>query len=105
MTKKGKRVKTNLLYNTIYQITVTILPLITTPYLSRVVAAKGIGVYSYYNSITTYFMYFGMLGISNYGNRSIAKTNSLEKRNEKFSSIYYLQIITSLIVILFFSPN
>lgn len=102
MTKKGKSVKTNLLYNTIYQITVTILPLITTPYLSRVVAAKGIGIYSYYNSITTYFMYFGMLGISNYGNRSIAKTNSLEKRNEKFSSIYYLQIITSLIVILLY---
>lgn len=104
---KEQSVKKNLIYNIIYQITITILPLITTPYLSRVVKAEGIGIYSYFLAIVTYFVYFAMLGISNYGNRSIAKIDDQNNKNKAFSCIYYFQIITSIIVIiaylLFFS--
>lgn len=95
--------KKNLVYNFIYQITVMILPLITAPYLARVIGAEGVGIYSYYNSITMYFIYFAMLGISNYGNRAIAKIcNNKENCNKKFSSIYYLQLITSFIMLILF---
>ena len=54
-----KSIKKNYMYNLIYQILVIILPLITTPYLSRVLGAEGIGIYSYTLSITTYFILFG----------------------------------------------
>ena len=65
--------KKNFIYNTIYQILVLIIPLITAPYLSRVVGANGVGTYSYTYSIVYYFMMLTLLGLNNYGNRTIAK--------------------------------
>ena len=43
--------KKNLIYNIIYQLLILILPLITMPYVSRVLGADGIGTYSYTYSI------------------------------------------------------
>ncbi len=99
MEKKRNNLKTNLIYNIVYQISALILPFITAPYISRVIGAKGLGTYSYYNSIALYFVYFAMLGISNYANRLISKkANNEEQLNENFSSVYYLQLITSTII-------
>lgn len=59
------------------------------PYVSRVLGAEGIGTYSYTYSIAQYFLLFGMLGVENYGNRSIARVRDDEqKRSAVFSSIY-----------------
>ena len=89
-----KSTKVNFLYNMIYQVTLMILPLITMPYVSRVLGADGIGTYSYTYSIAQYFLLFGMLGVENYGNRSIARVRDDEKkRSEIFSSIYTLQLL------------
>ena len=62
----------NLGYQTIYQILAVCLPLITTPYISRVLGAESLGIYSYTYSVTNYFTIFAMMGILNYGSRSIA---------------------------------
>lgn len=92
MSKKSSKV--NFLYNMIYQVVLMVLPLITMPYVSRILGAEGIGTYSYTYSIAQYFLLFGMLGVENYGNRSIARVRENQKdRNEVFSSIYTLQII------------
>ena len=61
---KKKSVSTNYIYNLLYQIFIIILPIITTPYLSRVLGAEGIGIYSYTTSIITYFTLVGSLGIT-----------------------------------------
>ena len=37
--------KKNFLYNIMYQILIMILPLITAPYISRVIGAEGIGIH------------------------------------------------------------
>lgn len=88
-------IKKNYLYSMCYQLLIMILPLITAPYLARVVGAKGTGIYSYSYSIAQYFVYFSMLGISNLGNRSIAKIReNKEMKNKTFTNIYILQIIT-----------
>ena len=93
--------KANLLYNMTYQVIALITPLLTAPYVSRVLGANGVGVYSYYHSIAIYFVYFAMLGLLNYGNRTIAKVREDKVLlNRTFSEIYTLQLITSFVVLL-----
>lgn len=91
-------VKKNFSYNIIFQIFTIVMPLVTAPYLSRILGATGIGVYSYYFTIANYFVYFAMLGVNNYGTRSIAKAKEKEKSGI-FWSIYSVQIISSIIVL------
>ena len=78
-----------------------ILPLITIPYISRVLGVSGVGIYSYTYSIVNYFMLIALLGINNYGNRTIAKSrdNKIEL-SKSFFGIYYIQLFMSVIMIL-----
>lgn len=69
---KKKSVTVNYLLNTAYQILILIVPLVTTPYISRTLGADGVGIYSYTYSIVSYFLIFAILGTSTYGQRSIA---------------------------------
>lgn len=108
-----KKQNKNFIYNIIYQLFTFLVPLLTIPYISRVLGADKIGIYSYTYSIVYYFMMFSMLGINNYGAREIAKNSeSKEKLSKTFFSIYSIQLTLSLIMILlyvifvlFFSPE
>ena len=92
-------IKKNFIYNVIYQILLMILPLITTPYISRVIGVKGIGLYSYSYSIASYFTIFIMLGLNNYGNRTIAMAKeSREELSRTFSGIYIMQLTCGLVL-------
>lgn len=62
----------NFMYNLLLQIVTLFMPLITVPYISRILGKEGVGVYSYTLSIVQYFVILGSLGISIYGNRQIA---------------------------------
>lgn len=96
-------IKKNYIYNLIYQILVIIIPLITTPYLSRVLGAENIGIYSFTLSVTTYFILFGSLGIAMYGQREIAYLqNDIKKRSKIFFEIFLMRCITLSISILIF---
>ena len=95
-----KSIKKNYIYNLIYQIFIMIIPLISTPYLSRVMGAENIGIYSYTYSVVTYFILFGSLGISTYAKREIAYVqDNAEKRTKVFLEIFILKTITTLISI------
>ena len=59
-------IKKNVLFSSIYQILIIIIPFITAPYLSRILGAHGIGTYSFTSSIQMYFSLFAMLGTSTY---------------------------------------
>lgn len=96
-------IKKNLIYNIIYQILIIIIPFITTPYISRIVGKNGIGIYSYTYSIAHYFVIFAMLGLNNYGNRTVARyRDDKEKLSKEFSSIYTFQAIMSILIILLY---
>lgn len=91
----------NFIYNSGYQIISIITPLITSPYISRKLGALPLGVYSYTYAIASYFLIFAILGVKNYGNRSIARVReNREERSRTFCGIYLFQFITSLISIL-----
>ncbi|WP_294155366.1 flippase [uncultured Clostridium sp.] len=93
-------IKKNFIYNVLYQLLILIIPLITTPYIARVVGADGVGVQSYTYSIVNYFVLFAMLGVNNYGNRSIAALRDNENElNRTFWSIYSLQAVLSIIML------
>lgn len=97
------QIKKNFLYNIMYQILVLIIPLITVPYVSRILGADGVGIHSYTYSISCYFMMIGMLGLNNYGNRSIAKVrDDKEKLSITFCSIYSLQFIVACLMLLIY---
>ena len=97
-------VKKNFIYNLSYQILIMILPLITTPYISRIIGPERNGIQSYTYSIVNYFVLFAMLGVNNHGNRSIAMVrNDKEKLKRTFMSIYSVQFIMSAIMIALYS--
>ena len=84
----------NFLLNVVYQCLTYIFPLITVSYVSHVLGVENIGIYSYTYSIVYIFMLFGMMGINNYGNRSVAKIrDDKNKLSIVFSTIYGLQLI------------
>lgn len=97
-------VKKNYIYNLVYQILVIFLPLITAPYISRVLGAENIGIYSYTTSIVSYFILLGSLGIALYGQREIAYYQSDKKKyTQRFWEIFTLKAITlSISTIIFY---
>lgn len=96
--KKQASIKSNFLYNLIYQAFTIITPIITTPYISRVLSADGIGKYSYALSVATYFGIFGTLGITTYGQLEIAKRRDNENElHYIIKDVIMARIITMLI--------
>lgn len=92
--------KKNIALQCIYQFAALIVPFITAPYITRVLGAKNVGIYSYTFSIVNYFMVFSMLGIEYYGNRSIAQArNNQNEVNRIFSEIFYCHLIPSSIAL------
>lgn len=92
------KVLKNFLYNVSYQLLVIILPLITVPYVSNILGAEGIGNYAFTYANMQYFVIFGMVGITLYGNRQIAYVReNKENLKNTFYSIYTLQLITTTI--------
>ena len=93
-------IKKNFMYNVIYQMLLIVLPLITTPYISRVLGSDGVGTYAYTYTVANYFVLAAMLGVKNYGNRSIAAVRDDKKLLGKtFWQIYGLQFWCSIIAL------
>ncbi|MBZ5946333.1 flippase [Leuconostoc gasicomitatum] len=85
----------NYFYNMAYQILLLIVPLLTMPYISRTLGPQGLGTYSYTNSIMSYFVLLGNLGITLYGSRQIAYVQSDKiERSKLFWEITILKLVT-----------
>ena len=83
------KVLKNYVYNLSYQLLVIILPIITTPYVTRVFSSTDLGTYGYFNSIVTYFILLATLGVANYGTKEISGHRKDIRKN--FWGIYTLQ--------------
>ena len=101
--RKKKSVKINYFYNLIYNLLTLLLPLLTTPYLSRVLGVENIGIYGFTNSNVTYFVLFGCLGTTLYGQREIAYVqDDKEKQSKVFYEIFFVKLISMFISILLY---
>ena len=105
---KSESLRTNFIYNLIYQVVVVLTPLILTPKLSRVFGASFLGIKGYTFSIVYYFAVFGLLGLDMLGQRKIAIVkDDPEKRNKIFSTIFvtrlFLVLMSTLLYVGFLS--
>ena len=90
-----KNVKLNYIFNAAYQVLLLVTPLLTAPYLSRVLEPDGVGTASYVESIVAYFTLFATMGISTYGQREISYVqDDMEKRSQVFWNTKILPRIT-----------
>lgn len=96
-------IKKNYMYQVLYEILVIVLPIITAPYITRMLGASQLGVYSYAVSIINIFLAFARLGVISHGSRTIAKCSKNKKeRSAHFWNIYTVQILMSLISTIFY---
>ncbi len=93
-------VKRNFIYNSAYQLLVAVAPLVTTPYLSRVIGTAGNGVFTYTQSITNYFVLVAVMGMTNYGVRTIAEhAKDREERSRVFWEAFCMQALIGAVVL------
>lgn len=70
---KQKSIKFNFIMNTFLTLSSFLFPLITFPYVSRILLPAGMGRVSFATSVVSYFALFAQLGIPTYGIRACAK--------------------------------
>ena len=93
-----KSITKNYIYNLTYQMLVVLVPLMTTPYLTRILGAKELGIYSYTYSIATIFFLFAALGINTYGQREIAYVqDTKEGRSKVFWELMIVRLLSTVI--------
>ena len=94
--------KKNAAYNVAYRLFSVLLPLITAPYLSRTVGTYGVGLYSDAWTISEIFCLIGMLGLADYGVRTIAQARDDRKELDRtFSEIWQMQLLVAGITLIF----
>ena len=83
-------------YNVAYRMFSVLLPLVIAPYLSRTVGTDGVGLYSKAWSISYIFCLIGMLGLNDYGVRTVAQVRDDRKELDRtFSAIWQMQLLVA----------
>ncbi len=82
--------------NFILTISNFIFPLITFPYVSRILMAEGVGKVNFATSIVAYFSMLGMLGIPTYGIRACAKVRDDKEKLNK--TVFEIMILNALVM-------
>lgn len=99
---RNQSIRINYILNTAYQILTLITPLITAPYISRVLGAAGVGIYSFTTSVVAFFIMFAVLGTTTYGQRVIAQCrDNRGLLSKRFWEIEVLSVISTIIVTIF----
>ncbi len=96
-------VRVNFILSMAYQVLIVILPMITAPYVARVLGAARNGIYSFTASYQTYFSMFAALGTVSYGSREIARNRKDRPlRSRLFWEIELMTVLTSTVSLLAF---
>lgn len=100
MMKKQKKIAQNYIYQCAANLVAVLVPLIMTPYLSRVLGPEGIGISSYTGSVVSAFGMFAVLGAHDYGRLEIASSgDDLHKRSRVFWEIFLFKCGTCLALV------
>jgi O-antigen/teichoic acid export membrane protein len=95
--------KKNVAYNTILTVSNVAFPIITIPYVSRILGVENVGIVNFAIMYASYFMLFAALGIPIYGIREIAKYNNDPKgRQQVFSELFLINCISTFIFLIIY---
>lgn len=96
MSKK-QSLNSNTFFNTLKSLFSVIYPIISFPYVSRVLGANNIGKINFGNSIVSYVTLAASLGITSYAVRECSKVRSDKYKLEKLTSeIYSINIVSTI---------
>lgn len=92
-------IKRNFLYNILLNISSVIFPLVTAPYVARVLEPEGIGLFNFANVYSGYFSLVALLGIPTYGVREVAKVrDNLKETQNLLSELMSISTIVTIMV-------
>ena len=93
-------IRKNFFYSGILTTANYLFPLLTFPYVSRVLGVTNIGIVNFVDSFINYFILVSMMGINVVGIREIAKNKwNKDKLNQTFSGLFFLNTITTAIAL------
>lgn len=91
---RSHSIKSNYIFNLIVVILESIIPLVTTPFIARIIEPQGTGIYSYTYSLISMFTLAGALGSATHGQRQIAMhTDDKQEYSKIFWEIFTLRLI------------
>lgn len=109
---RNKSLGINAILNAIKSVMAIIFPLITFPYVSRILQVDNLGKYNFANSFVSYFVLFASLGISTYAIREGSHLRENKDKISEFASeVFSINCISTLIsyiimiVCVIFSPK
>lgn len=96
-----RSVKYNFIMNVILTASTIIFPLVTFPYISRILLPAGVGKVNFATSVVSYFSMFAMLGVPTYGIRACAQVrDDREELSRTVQEILILNVLVSCFVYL-----
>lgn len=95
-----ENIKKNFFYSSILTTANYIFPILTYPYVSRVLGVKNIGICNFIDSIISYFILFSMMGVATIGIREIAACKNREERNKIFNGLLFLNTFSTTIMLI-----
>ena len=91
-------IKINSVLNSMKSLLQVVFPLITFPYVSRVLQVEGMGKVSFSSSVMSYFSMIASLGVSTYAIRECAKVKEDKQKLRSIASeIFTINMITTLV--------
>ena len=95
---KNTKVLGNTILYAIKTISSMLIPLITFPYVSRVLSPEGIGKYNFSNSVMTYFISLAGLGVSAYAIREGSRIRDKRQEFNDFANeVYSINVISTIV--------
>lgn len=97
------RIRTNAFYNALLTGSSLVLPFITFPYVTRILAPEGIGQVNFANSFIQYFVIIASLGVPLYGIREIAKIkDNIVLRSKIVFQLFTIKLLFSLLALVIY---
>lgn len=92
-----EQIRKNVIYNVVLNVSKILFPLVTAPYVARVLEPDGVGLYNFANSYAGYFAMLAALGIPTYGIREVAKKRENRPDLQTFvSQMFSISLLTTL---------
>lgn len=98
MSSQHKRFYSNVLWQYVLQIVKYIFPLITLPYLTRVLLPEGYAIYAYVVSFMTFAQTFVDFGFNLSGTKRIAGAGDVEEENRAIGAVTEARLFLGVVV-------